>query len=509
MRELTIPRSGLSEENTHSMLNTVKLDSFSFVLFGATGDLAKRKIFPALYNLFLDNRLTAPFSVIGLGRRNWTDEVFQFHVKNSLNHFSRRFKEHDAMLDDFLQIFRYCALDVTNSEGYKAVHELILSREKELGILGNRVFYLSVSPEFFGIITSNIEKSGIGVSKGWKRLVIEKPFGRDITSARELNKKLGQVFEEEEIYRIDHYLGKQMVQNLEALKLANPMLQSLWDNRNISNIQITASETVGVEERAAYYEQAGAIRDMFQNHMLQMLMMVAMQSPEHINPENIRKKKSDIMKHLRPLNKKNTAFHVVRGQYGSGEINGEQVVAYLEEPGVESSSRNDTFVAARLWIDDYCWCGVPFYIRTGKRMKEKSTRVVIEFKSPIRDLYEDNKKTAVPNLLIIEISPNESVSLQLNLKNPAKYGKTEPVILQFSAPGKEAPEAYESLIYDTLRGDPTFFSHWEEVELSWNWVQPILEAFKDNTLSLHSYPAGSMGPEAAQQLLAGDGFIWW
>ncbi|KMY56124.1 glucose-6-phosphate dehydrogenase [Bacillus sp. FJAT-27231] len=485
------------------------MDSVSFILFGATGDLAKRKIFPALYNLFLDEKLTAPFSIIGLSRREWTDEVFQLHVKESLSHFSRRFSEEENRLAEFLQAFRYCALDVTSSADYEPVLNLIESREEELGIQGNRLFYLSVAPEFFDIIASNIQERGIGTSKGWKRLVIEKPFGHDLASAQQLNEKLSTAFREEEIYRIDHYLGKQMVQNLESLKLANPIFQSLWNNQNISSVQITASETVGVEERANYYDRAGAIRDMFQNHMLQLLMMTAMQFPEQIGPEYIRHEKRKIMKSLRPLTKENVAFQVIRGQYDSGEINGKQVAAYKEEPGVESSSINDTFIAARLWIDDPSWRGVPFYIRTGKRMEKKSTKIVIEFKNTLRDLQESHNEKATPNLLIIEISPNESVSLQLNLKNPLNYGQAEPVTLHFSAPGKDVPEAYESLIYDALRGDPTFFAHWKEVELSWNWVQPVLEAFAENILPLYSYPAGSMGPKAAHQLLEEDGFKWW
>ncbi|KAB7706733.1 glucose-6-phosphate dehydrogenase [Bacillus aerolatus] len=485
------------------------MDSVSFVLFGATGDLAKRKIFPALYNLFLDEKLSKPFSIIGLGRREWSNKEFQSHVKESLSKFSRRFVNNEAQIDEFLQAFRYCALDVTNSEGYKQVLELVQSREEELSIHGNRLFYLSVGPEFFDVITSNIQESGIGSSKGWKRLIIEKPFGHDLKSAQELNEKLSEAFEEDEIYRIDHYLGKPMVQNLESLKVANPMLQAIWNNHHIANVQITASETVGVEERAGYYDQAGAIRDMFQNHMLQMLMMTAMQLPERISPENIRLEKRKIMESLRSVGKGNVASHVVRGQYDSGEINGERVVSYKEEPGVDASSTNDTFVAARMWVDNSLWSGVPFYIRTGKRMEKKSTRIVIEFKNTLHDLYAADNEGQAPNLLTIEISPNESVSLQLNLKNPLNHGETEPVILSFSASDKEVPEAYERLIFDALRGDPTFFAHWKEVELSWKWVQAVLEAFEANTLPLHSYISGSMGPEASDQLLQEDGFKWW
>jgi glucose-6-phosphate 1-dehydrogenase len=399
-------------------------------------------------------------------------------------------------------------LDVTNDASYEELLNIIEQREKELDIPENRLFYLSVAPEHIDMITSNINKSGLGSSKGWKRLIIEKPFGHDLLSAQELNEKLMKTFEEEEIYRIDHYLGKPMAQNLETITFANPILQVLWNNNYISNIQITASETVGVEERASYYDQSGAIRDMFQNHMLQLLMMTAMHLPKSSNAKQVRKEKIKIMEHLRPLKKETIDLNIVRGQYSSGEIYRKSVVGYKEEPGIKPCSLNDTFVAARLWVDDYFWSNVPFYIRTGKRMKEKSTRIVIEFKDPLKSLYDIENKELDPNLLVIEIGPNEGISLQLNSRNPLN-NKIEPVFTKVSSNQEEVPEAYELLLFDVLRGDATFFASWKEVELSWKWVQPILEAFKDNDLPLHLYRAGSMGPDASDQLLIHDGFKWW
>ncbi|HWO95954.1 MAG TPA: glucose-6-phosphate dehydrogenase [Bacillus sp. (in: firmicutes)] len=485
------------------------MDSMTFVLFGATGDLAKRKIFPALYNLFLDEKLPHSFSIIGLGRREWSDDTFQAHVEESLKTFSRRLTNETSKKKEFLRAFRYCSLDVMDSEGYKELLNMIQKREEELNIPENRLFYLSVAPEFVDMIISNIKESGLGSTKGWRRLIIEKPFGHDLKSAQDLNEKLSEAFEEDEIYRIDHYLGKPMLQNLETLEFANPVLQALWNNQYIANVQITASETVGVEERAGYYDQAGAIRDMVQNHMLQMLMMTAMHLPKRISANDIRHEKRKVMEFLRPLQKEDIVTHVVRGQYDSGEIQGKPVAGYTEEPGIDVSSTNDTFVAARLWIDNSFWSGVPFYIRTGKRMREKSTRIVIEFKNPLKDLYMIQNEETAPNLLIIEISPNERFSLQLNTKNPLNDGKIEPVTMDFSADQEGVPEAYELLIFDALRGDSTFFAHWKEVELSWKWVQPILEAFEENTLPLHLYRSGSMGPEASHQLLEEDGFKWW
>ena len=508
MNNLTISNSISLEEKDSNVLSKLKLDSMTFVLFGATGDLAKRKIFPALYNLFLDGKFPASYSIIGLGRRPWSDNTFRAHIEESLKIFSRRLESDNAKMEKFLRAFRYTTLDVTNDASYEELLNMIEQREKELSIPENRLFYLSVAPEYIDVITSNINKSGLGSTKGWKRLIIEKPFGHDLLSAQELNQKLMETFEEEEIYRIDHYLGKPMVQNLEAITFANPILQVLWNNNYISNIQITASETVGVEDRASYYDQSGAIRDMFQNHILQLLMMTAMHLPKSSNAKQVRKEKIKIMEHLRPLKKETIDLHIVRGQYSSGEIHGNSVVGYTEEPGIKPYSLNDTFVAARLWIDDYFWSGVPFYIRTGKRMKEKSTRIVIEFMDPLKDLYAIEKEELDPNLLVIDIGPNEGISLQLNSRNSLN-NKIEPIFTKVSSNQEEVPEAYELLLFDVLRGDATFFASWKEVELSWKWVQPIQEAFKDNDLALHLYRAGSMGPDASDQLLIQDGFKWW
>lgn len=485
------------------------MESSTFVLFGATGDLAKRKIYPALYNLFADGKLSGPLSVIGLGRRELSNETFQAQVLDSLRTFSRRKVEESAELQDFLLAFEYSVLDVGRPEDYKKLLAHVQRREELLNIPENRMFYLSVGPEFFGPIAGNINTSGLGDTKGWKRLIIEKPFGRDLKSARELNDSLNAAFTEEEIFRIDHFLGKPMVQNLEVLKYSNPVLRALWQNRYIANVQITAAETVGVEERAGYYDKAGALRDMFQNHMLQLLMMMAMQLPKGSTPEDVRSKKRHVIRSVSPLLKEDVARHVVRGQYAAGEIRGSKVDGYTFEPGIEASSQNETYIAARLWIDDPLWSEVPFYIRTGKRMKEKSTRIVIEFKEPFNDLHNKNrgKLDLDPNLLVIEIGPGEGISLQLNTKNPRQHGQLEPVSIKHESGNPDLPEAYENLIYDALLGDATFFAHWEEVELSWQWVQPIIEATEEGTLPLHSYAAGSYGPDAADELLGED--HWW
>ncbi|WP_026105144.1 glucose-6-phosphate dehydrogenase [Halalkalibacterium ligniniphilum] len=483
------------------------MDAMTIVLFGATGDLAKRKLFPALYNLFLDQKLPNPYSIIGSGITDWSESEFQSFVKQSVQTYSRRERKDNSKLEEFVQAIRYCRVDATKPEEYKKLLYIVQQREAELHLPENRLFYLSVAPQFFEVITTNIKESGLGKTKGWKRLMIEKPFGHNLKSAQELNEKLRRAFHENEIYRVDHYLGKPMVQNLEALEFTNPVLRALWNNQYIANVQITASEIVGVEDRASYYDRAGAIRDMVQNHILQLLMMTAMHLTKEISTTNIRQEKYEVMKALRPLQEYEVGIHVVRGQYQSGEIDGKPVDGYTEEPGIESSSRNDTFVAARLWIDDEFWSGVPFYIRTGKRLKEKSTRIVIEFKNPfIQD--EESQKTE-PNLFVINVNPNEGVAFKLNSKNPLKNGKIEPVTVDFSNQEQNVPEAYEFLLADAICGDQTFFAHWDEVELSWKWVQPILNAFEKESVPLHPYAAGTEGPSAADQLLAMDGYKWW
>ncbi|MBB6733705.1 glucose-6-phosphate dehydrogenase [Cohnella zeiphila] len=482
------------------------MEPTTFVLFGATGDLAKRKIYPALYNLFVRGKLPEAFSVVGLGRREWTDESFQANVEQSLERFSRTKPDDAGLLHRFLQAFRYSVLDIGREEDYRKLLDLVQRREDELGIPGNRLFYLSVGPEFFEPIAANIQSSGLGDVSGWKRLVIEKPFGHDLRSARHLNEKLSQSFEEDEIYRIDHYLGKPVVQRLESLQQGNPVIQALWTNRYIANVQITANETVGVEERAGYYDHTGALRDMFQNHMLQLLMMAAIHLPYDSSSEKVRFKKKRVMEALELVQKEDVSLSVVRGQYAEGTVDGKPVAAYTSEPGIAPDSTNDTFIAARLMIDNNDWRGVPFYIRTGKRLKEKSTRIVVEFKEPVKQSWSDG---ATPNLLVIEIGPNESITLQLNEKEPGPNGGFKPVHIDLQASPANSPEAYENLIGDALNGDSTFFAHWDEVELSWEWVQPVLDAFAENLVPLHRYEAGTFGPSESDALLAKDGYRWW
>jgi len=471
------------------------MQASTFVLFGATGDLAQRKLLPALYNLDLDGRLPEPLAIFALGRKPLDDGLYRERAAASIRRFSRRGRTDEERIARFVERIRYRIVDAGDAAGYAGLKRAVERRERELGLPGDRLFYLSVAPEHFGTIAAHIRSSGLAKEGALTRLVVEKPFGRDLASARELYAALRESFPAEDLYFIDHYLGKPMVQNLQSLIAANPMLKAVLNDKHVANVQITASETVGVETRAEYYDRAGALRDMFQNHLLQLLMMTARHSEIY--------DKRQIMASANPILKADAAHEVVRGQYAEGSLNGQTLAAYRDEPGIAPDSRTETFVAARVWLDDPIWRDVPFYLRTGKRLAEKSTRIVFVFKDPLEAHLPGQTER---NYLTVRVQPDESVDFQLNLHG--MDGQTEPVSLRFSTKAEEVPEAYERLLRDALAGDPTFFAHWDEIELAWRWVQPLLEAFADDTVPLHFYPAGSNGPAAANRLPAEQGFVW-
>lgn len=476
-------------------------EPMTFVLFGATGDLAKRKIFPALYNLYRENKLKLPFNIVGLGRRELSDEQFQSNVRQSIVDFSRQQASNLNEFEEFIKSFSYSALNVDNKDDYKKLLEKVVKLEKNISVPENRMFYLSVAPEFFDVIALNINESGLGDTKGWKKLIIEKPFGHDLKTAQVLNDKLSKAFKEDEVYRIDHYLGKAMVQNIETIRFNNPIVESMWNNKHIANIQITASETVGVEERASYYDNSGAIRDMIQNHMLQILMLVAMDKAD--SQGDMRDKKVSALKSISPMKVDDVPNSIVRAQYSKGQIGGQSVIGYMNEPGVDENSKTDTFIAAKFLVDNERWSGVPFYIRTGKRMKEKHTKIVVEFKGK-----ETIKNLETPNLLTVEINPTEGISYVLNSNNPFDSKKVEPVKVEHTINSNNTPEAYERLIFDALSGNSNFFARWDEVEYSWKLVEPILQAFSTSA-PIYEYEAGSYGPKQSDELLEKDGFYWW
>ena len=481
---------------------------YVFVLFGATGDLAKRKLYPALYNLWLGGLMPSAFKVIGTARRQMNDETFRAHVRESIESFSRRELD-ESRWKSFVDQFHYVVVNAGNPEDYRDLHDKVNELEQQDNLPGNRMFYLAMAPDFFGTVALNIKGGGLADTPGWKRLIIEKPFGTDFDSAQKLNGQLRQVFEEEEIYRIDHYLGKEMVQNIEVIRFANSMFEPVWNNRSIANIQITSSETVGVEERAGYYDHSGALRDMIQNHMLQMVMMVAMEPPSRLKTEAIRDEKVKVLRSLRRYTEDEVQHQVVRGQYIAGSLGNEALPAYRDEHGVAKGSMTETFIAARLFVDNFRWSGVPFYVRTGKRLARKSTEIVIQFREMPKHLYFNRNGELGPNLLVIRVNPVEGMYVQLNVKRPGTEGGVLPVAMEFCHSENDMPEAYERLLYDASRGDSTFFTRWDEVSLAWKFVDPLANAFRDNSLPLHEYKAGSFGPEASHQLLRDDGFRWW
>ncbi|OCT16732.1 glucose-6-phosphate dehydrogenase [Paenibacillus pectinilyticus] len=484
-----------------------------FYIFGATGDLAKRKLFPAFYSLYREGKLGDNFAVVGLARRPRTNEQFREDVKNSIQDFARYKNTDAAEWEQFAQRFEYMSLDINNVDGFHELNDLTAKLDEKYQTGGNRLFYLALAPELFGNVSYNLSEGGLLKTKGWHRLVIEKPFGYDLPSAERLNGQLRQVFEEKDIYRIDHYLGKEMVQNIEFVRFANAFFEPLWNNKYIANIQITLSETVGVEERGGYYDHSGALRDMGQNHMLQMLMMMAMEPPSRLHPEDIRDEKVKVLRSLRLFEDGNDVrANVIRGQYAEGSAKGKALPAYREEDNVNPQSTTETYFAARVHVDNFRWAGVPFYIRTGKRLPVKTTEVVVEFKNIPNNVYLAKKHELEPNLLVFRVNPMEGIYLKMNAKQPGSEGVIVPVAMDFCQScqiGINTPEAYERLLYDATRGDSTYFTRWDEVALAWSYVDRIAAAWAEQTEDLKHYPAGSWGPEEASKLLSDDGFKWW
>lgn len=489
-------------------MNTKQKPKSVIVIFGATGDLAQRKLFPSIYRLYQNGKISEDFAVVGVARRPWTNEILRENVKKSIEDESVA----DEFVDQFTSHFYYHPFDVTETESYVGLDSLINDLEGTYKTGGNRVFYLAMAPEFFGVIANNLKEHGLKNSQGWTRLVIEKPFGNDLQSAQKLNDEIRAGFDEDEIYRIDHYLGKEMVQNIEVIRFANGIFEHLWNNRFIANIQVTSSEALGVEERARYYDQSGAMRDMVQNHMLQMVSLLAMEPPINLTTDEIRSEKIKVLRALRKMGNSDIHQNFVRGQYGHGQISGKSVPGYREEDEQLSFSNTETFVAGRLMIDNYRWAGVPIYIRTGKRMAEKSTKIVVEFKDIPMKLYYENKNDKHPNLLVINIQPHEGITLHVNAKKPGENSFAEPVELAYSnngVDGPNTPEAYEKLIYDCMLGDGTNFTHWDEVSLAWEFVDSIQRVWENEKADFPNYESGSMGPENAHKLLEEDGFHWW
>jgi glucose-6-phosphate 1-dehydrogenase len=484
----------------------------SIVIFGATGDLTHRKLLPALYNLAADGELPPAVTVIGFARRPKTDDDFRKEMEEAVKQFSRQ-AVRDEIWKNFAQSIFYHQSDFADESGFKSLAEQLDEIDKERGTRGNRLFYFAVGPEQFEPILKHLKAVGLSKARegSWARVIIEKPFGRDLASARELNRVVSNSFSEDQTYRIDHFLGKETAQNILVLRFANAIFEPLWNTRYIDHVQITAAETLGVEGRVGYYETAGALRDMVQNHLLQLLCLVAMEAPCDLSADSIRDQKVQVVRSLRRFTANQVGVNVVRGQYTDGAINGKPVLAYRKEEKVNPNSMTDTFVALKLNIDNWRWWDVPIYMRVGKQLPKSATEISVHFKKAPMVLF--NKETNDANVLVIRIQPDEGISLRMQAKMPGTSFRIEPVKMDFhygTSFGKASPEAYERLLLDAMSGDATLFARRDEVEEAWAFIDPIENAWssKKNAPELCFYPAGSWGPEKADELLARDHRVW-
>ena len=488
------------------------------VIFGATGDLTHRKLLPALYNLAIEQPLPAQFSVVGVARRPFSDDEFRQQALDSINTFSRRRPVNPAIWDTFSKGLFYCQSQFDDPAGYEKLGELLDRLDTERGTQGNRIFYLATPPNFYGSIGELLSSSGVAkrnpadMQHGWSRIVVEKPFGHDLASARELNANLNKGFKENQIYRIDHYLGKETVQNIMVMRFGNGIFEPIWNRQYIDNVQITVAEAIGIEGRADYYEQAGAIRDMVQNHMMQLLTLTAMEPPNTFGANAVRDEKVKVLRAIPPLMESEIASDTVRGQYGPGLVGGEAVPGYCQEKNVDPHSQTETFVALKLLIENWRWAGVPFYLRTGKRLTKRVTEIAIQFKRPPYLLFQGAGADQMqPNVLSMRIQPNEGISLQVSAKVPGQEMKLRTVNMDFlygSSFGVEPPEAYERLLLDAMLGDSTLFTRIDETELAWTLVDTIVRAWDTTKTPLPQYEPGTWGPKEADALIERDGKTW-
>lgn len=473
-----------------------------FIIFGGTGDLAQRKLYPALFNLYRRGHIQKSFAVIGTARRPWTDEHYREVVADSIRGSVDADFYTEAMVENFADHFYYQSHNVNDTEHYMILKKLAQQLDDEYEIGGNRVFYLAMSPRFFGTIAEHLKTQRLVTDHGYNRVVVEKPFGRDLATATELNQSIEKYFPADSIFRIDHYLGKAMIQNITAIRFGNSIFRNLWNNRYIDNIQITLSESLGVEERAGYYETAGALRDMVQNHILQIVSLLTMNAPVSFNDRDLRQEKISALKSLKVYTPDEVAHNFVRGQYGPGE----GVHAYRDEDNIADDSAIETFVAGKLEVENMNFAGVPVYIRTGKRLATKATRIDVIFKKMPTNIFPGVALTN--NVLSIDVDPNEEITLYINDKDYDTGFKMKQLPLAYRNQNRDCPEAYEKLLHDLLRGDATNFTHWEEVKYSWQFVDAIRSAWDMETPSFPNYESGSMGPQAADELLARDGKQW-
>ena len=486
-------------------------ESHIYVIFGASGDLTRRKLIPALYSLFVQKLLPDKFTLLGVSRSEFTDDEFRKTMKSAINEF----KEIDdtTRIDDFVAKLYYEPVMFDKASSYLSLRKRIELLRIEGNICGNTIFYLSTPPSLYGIIPSHLASVGLNnQDDGWKRVIIEKPFGYDLESAIKLKDQLLEQWAEDQLFRIDHYLGKETVQNLLVTRFSNGIFEPLWNRNYIHHVEITSAESIGVEKRGGYYESSGALRDMVQNHLLQVAAFAAMESPSSLEPMAIRNEILKVFQSLRPIRKEDVKTHAIRGQYLASHIKKETIPGYREEEGVDPNSVTETFAALKFYIDNWRWGGVPFYIRTGKRLPTRVTEVVMHFKATPHFLFSQGAVTGTTNQLVIRIQPDEGILLKFGMKTPGAGFEVQNVNMDFhysELTDQRIPSAYERLLYDSIKGDSTLFARTEEVIEAWKFLSPIIESWKnDKDIPLYGYPAGTWGPEKVDDLIEDKEITW-
>ncbi len=509
----------MSSTNDNPLREGVRLertaDPCTVIIFGASGDLTKRKLVPALYRLTQERLLPAEFAIVGFSRSKMSHDDFRAKMKDAIATYSEAKSVDEAVWESFAQGLYYIAGDISDAEAYRQMSELLDQIDRDRGTAGNRVFYLSTAPGHYGEAVRQLGAAGLAKpeGKGWTHIIIEKPFGHDLESAKQLNQEVGEVFDEDQVYRIDHYLGKETVQNLMVFRFANGIFEPIWNRQYIDHVQITNAEAIGVEDRGGYYDTSGVLRDMIQNHVFQVLSLVAMEPPMDLSANAVRDEKIKVMQAVRPIPRDRVDEFVVRGQYGEGSVGGKSGKAYRDEKDVNPESSTETYAAVKLFFDNWRWAGVPFYLRSAKRMPKRVTEIAIQFKEAPHLLFKDVATQQLePNVLVVRVQPDEGITLRIGAKVPGQATRIRWVDMDFrygASFGVASPEAYERLLLDCILGDSTLYARRDMTERGWEIVMPILEHWQEQKpTDFPNYESGTWGPAASDELMERDGRRW-